>query len=257
METQTHICPACATKFSGNFCSHCGQKAHMQEVTFSSFVKTAFKSFFEVDRGFLHTLLQLLRQPQMVINSYMQGIGQRYTNPAKLLFIITSTYAFLALWLGLFDLERIALAELDTQEHGERFVLIFNLMKQYLNVFILLSVPFMAIGTYLAFKRRKKSYTYHLVLNAYIYSFTTVPMLLSVPFQYWLPRWLVAVGVVNSLIGLVYTVFVFKRNFEISIWRAIWKYILTSLVVVAIFFYIVFLVGVGYGVYMGINKGQV
>ncbi|TCI94315.1 DUF3667 domain-containing protein [Tenacibaculum sp. M341] len=87
-------CLNCGHPFTGNevFCPNCGQKANNKKITFSTFIREVFASFFSWDAKFWRTIFPLLFKPGKVSKDYIEGKRARYTNPFR--FYITMSILF-------------------------------------------------------------------------------------------------------------------------------------------------------------------
>ena len=74
---------------AGAFCSSCGQ-GHVERITLSTFAHELAGQFLEVDRGLLHTFVDLLRRPGTMIREYIQGRRRSYTSPLAYILIATA-----------------------------------------------------------------------------------------------------------------------------------------------------------------------
>ncbi len=227
-------CSTCGNNFEGNFCNNCGQKANASAsasaINFKSFSKTIIKSFFEVDKGFIHTFIELLKKPDIVISKYIKGEGSCYTNPAKLLFITSGVYAFIYIWLGLFNFKDL----FNTIPHSSTFSTYINLvyekLQQYLGIFLILMVPLKSLGTYIVFRKRKQSFTYHLILNAYIYSLIIIFLIIFLSVHLLVADNLIIRTFLDAAITLIFYSYVFKKYFRIKYPKAILLYIFSSII---------------------------
>jgi len=82
-------CLNCAAMMNGRFCSACGQ-GRVERITLSSFAHELAGQFLEVDRGLLHTFVDLLRRPGATIRGYIEGRRRSYTSPLAYILIATA-----------------------------------------------------------------------------------------------------------------------------------------------------------------------
>jgi len=89
-------CKNCNRSFTGKYCYNCGQK-YIEKITFKSLFSKVFE-IFELESGFILTLLTVLCKPKIFFDEYLSGKTKPYTNP--ILFMIT-IMAFIAILLHL------------------------------------------------------------------------------------------------------------------------------------------------------------
>jgi hypothetical protein len=73
----------------GAFCASCGQ-GHVDRITLSAFAHELAGQFLEIDRGLLHTFVDLLRRPGSMIREYIKGRRRSYTSPLAYILIATA-----------------------------------------------------------------------------------------------------------------------------------------------------------------------
>lgn len=89
IDKRESLCQNCGATMDGNFCSACGQ-GRVERITLSSFAHELAGQFLEVDRGFLHTFVDLLRRPGATIRAYINGRRRSYTSPLGYILIATA-----------------------------------------------------------------------------------------------------------------------------------------------------------------------
>lgn len=85
-ELEYHECSNCKTEYHGNYCPACGQRGDTKRLTFAEGVDTLLGIFYNFDRGFLHTLIDLFYRPGYMIRDYIRGRRSEYVKPIQLLF---------------------------------------------------------------------------------------------------------------------------------------------------------------------------
>ena len=87
--TAAQVCLNCGAPMEGAFCSSCGQ-GRVERITLSTFAHELAGQFLEVDRGLLHTFVDLLRRPGATIRDYIRGRRRSYTSPLAYILIATA-----------------------------------------------------------------------------------------------------------------------------------------------------------------------
>jgi Protein of unknown function (DUF3667) len=79
-------CLNCKQPLEGqeNFCSYCGQKNSIKQLSFTNFIGNLFSGFFSYDSRFWRTFIPLLTKPGKVSKEYIEGKRIRFVNPFQL-----------------------------------------------------------------------------------------------------------------------------------------------------------------------------
>jgi hypothetical protein len=85
----TPACLNCGATMGGAFCPSCGQ-GQVDRITLSTFAHELAGQFLEIDRGLLHTFVDLLRRPGAMIREYIGGRRRSYTSPLAYILIATA-----------------------------------------------------------------------------------------------------------------------------------------------------------------------
>jgi len=180
METpNTVTCKNCGNIFTGNFCNICGQKVINSRFLFKQILIDFFEATFNLDKGFFFTLILLLTNPKKVINEYLSGRTKRYFNPIKYLIIIAGLSALIVIATKSFDKNLDVVNSISSDEISSVGLKIINFMKSYINIIMLMLVPFFAFSFKLFFLRTKLNYTEHLIINCY--AFGTGILIINIP----------------------------------------------------------------------------
>jgi hypothetical protein len=91
--TEVSACLNCGEAMQGAFCSTCGQ-GQVDRITLSTFLHELTEQLLEVDRGLLHTFVELLRRPGAMIREYIGGRRRSYTSPLTYI-LIASAFSLL------------------------------------------------------------------------------------------------------------------------------------------------------------------
>ena len=140
-------------------CNVCHRQITKKRLTLKFLVNDALKNMFNLERGLFYTIIELVKQPEVVIKDYLDGDRYSYMNPFRFLLVAASFYAIVVSVFG-FSVEGII-----EMEDGTPMDLGF--IKEYSNLILLINVPLVALGSWLAFRRAKLNYAEHLVINAF------------------------------------------------------------------------------------------
>jgi hypothetical protein len=92
----TGICKNCDASLNGKFCSHCGQKGDIHQITMPHLGHEVFHALTHTDKGILLLIKDLLRRPGTVAKEYIEGKRKKYFSPFSFIVISTALSALLA-----------------------------------------------------------------------------------------------------------------------------------------------------------------
>jgi hypothetical protein len=223
-------CKNCETNFEGNYCPNCGQKFIERRFNMKDSLVWLFNSIFNLDRGFFHTSIQLIKQPGEVISKVLNGVTVRYTHPFRLLFIWATISTLLVVVFGVYDQTTDLVQDPNLTEEQIRVqTQMKELMKKYLSFIIMLIVPMVSFFSWLFYRKLQLNYAEHLVINAYALAMTTfigIPIIFA---QYFFHYTGIFTGIsmfLNvALVAYVYSAF-FKENYFASFFKFLLGFIL-------------------------------
>ena len=200
-------CKNCQDSLEENaqFCDNCGAKVIIDRITFKQLITELIINVFGIDSKFFLTLRKMATKPDEVLKEYLLGVRKKYVNPfaflaigAGLSLLIFNYFAddFIAIQsnfnseetakikemadLDLSTLKNISEKELKILEAKKKVAQIqiksMDKMLQFmLHYYNLLTFIFLPIYSLLSKWTYKKPHNYgeHIVINAYIYGFTT------------------------------------------------------------------------------------
>ncbi|MEM6842955.1 MAG: DUF3667 domain-containing protein [Bacteroidota bacterium] len=178
------------------------------------------------DKGIFFTIKELLIRPGEAIHKYLAGERKRYSNPIRFLVLVTTIASFITIKLDLF---RRLLSENSSpsNEGDQQFVQDMILfLYQYYNIIMFLSVPLLAVLTYLFFRRWGYNYAEHLTLSAFLSAEYMVLYLFIIVGVYYQPLLFNNIGLV-AWFG--YIVWALVSLFPGKKWKIIGKGILISI----------------------------
>lgn len=83
-------CLNCGTAFRGNYCPQCGQKATTGRLGFLSAIEHMLGTFTNMERGFVHTSIELFYRPGYMMRDYVEGKRSEYSRPLSMLFLLAT-----------------------------------------------------------------------------------------------------------------------------------------------------------------------
>ncbi|WP_299148360.1 DUF3667 domain-containing protein [uncultured Dokdonia sp.] len=222
------------------FCSHCGGKRIYNRLTWRNLIEDFFDRFFNLENSFVKTFVALFRQPEDVIGGYINGMRKKYL-PAFSYFAIaitfTSFYYYLLkgwFWDNYMTAQKLVYDESVPQAQLELQESIATLFMENQSLYMFLIIPFFAVMSKIVFWNYKKyNLVEHFVIYLYVYShFSMISVVMQIAFI-WSPTALNILSVIVFLLMLIYTIYVLKRLFKLT---------MASVLVKTLFFFLIFTV---------------
>lgn len=226
METQ-QACKNCGSILTGKYCSNCSQNADIHRFTLKHALHDFFHSFTHIDRGILFLIKELFTRPGYASKEYIEGKRKKYFNPFQYLFLAVAAATFLSVNYQLMGPK----ADVNTIGTGiNTFGLQYNaFIYKYFNVIQLVSVPVIALFSWLFYRKSGYNYAENLVFNTFLGAQRTLMYILIAPFLYIFNRyWFIPISV--YYIGwLIYYGWAFVQFFNEKKSTVIIKYIISIL----------------------------
>lgn len=170
-------CKNCENTVSKNFCSHCGQRTSVTAINFRTLKDEFQNNIFQINRGFLFTIKQLIVRPGHAIRDFISGKRKPFYKPLSFLLVTTTIYIFVSYLL---DVDSFLANFLNDFKEGfdnaktenDKFKLndtgIIEWLKTNQTYLVFVFVPVFSLASYIAFFKNKYNYYEHLVLQLYI-----------------------------------------------------------------------------------------
>ncbi len=192
-------CKNCGTLTNDEYCSHCGQKAVPERITFHYLIHEIIHFFTHAEKGFFFTTWSLIIAPEQTIKGFIDGKRKNYQKPVS----------YYLIWIAIYSIVLYSLEKLFGENKVVSFTDYFGpgettkFAISHLNVVLTLLVPVQAV--YMYFFLMKDHYNYFEALVAMLYGIGTV-----IFFQ-----------TVFVILALIY--FLFTRNAVTILWSDICK----------------------------------
>jgi len=148
-------CLNCGHSISGEFCSHCGQKADTARITPRSLIKSdILGSIWHVEARFFRTLKHVLLGPGRMAMDYISGKRIKYYNLFSLLLIL---FGFNVLALHFY-------LDLNPKEIPEDSSNIVDFFSKYSKTILFVLIPILALNAWILFKRIKLNLAEHVII---------------------------------------------------------------------------------------------
>nr|WP_321354774.1 DUF3667 domain-containing protein [uncultured Draconibacterium sp.] len=241
-------CPTCSSTAIDNYCSNCGQKIYHKRFTLKGFFSVVGNAL-NLERGFLHTMVWMFRNPGKVIDDYLYGRTKPYLNPLNYIIIISGVYAFIVLSLNILDsgVETINhLSGIDQLNSSPEATQLqeqwMETVKKYTNFIPLLMLPFSSLASKWYFRRKRLYYGEHLILNTYVLAHSILITIILAPLVLVIPGLLPIFTLVNLCFTFSYLTYAFRSYFKRSVFNAFAGTVFVYLVGVVLLMLIGFLI---------------
>lgn len=176
-----------------------------------------FLGIFNLERGLFYTIRELMLRPGEAIHNFLFTEKRiMHIKPMNFLILTVSVGIFLTLQtLENLDGEVISdgifnVGEQQDPEVKEIVGIVNGWISKYFNVFQMLKIPFIALTTFLLFKKAKLNYAEHLVINSYILGFSTVIYAIILPLNWFGNN----VLVLFTLLAILYNFWAYFQIFK-------------------------------------------
>ena len=164
-------CKNCGREFQDEYCSHCGQKAKVERITFVFIWHELLHFFTHIESGFFFTSWRMLISPGKTTTGFIEGKRKNYQSPISYFLIWIALYILLLYWIE--------------KAFGENIVINYKeyfgpssttkLAISHLSLVLTIVIPFDALYLYLLVTQ--KFYNYFESMTAVIYALGTIILL--------------------------------------------------------------------------------
>jgi len=171
----------------------------LERITNKYLLKSLLNEF-DLEKGWLYSLMALFRFPAKAIKDYFYRDRNRLVKPFKLLFFTVAIASFLTIQFEDSLMQNFQNSLLESSStigktenrytpffestNSKAGTLINQYFVQYFNVFNLMSVPVFALVSFLFFHRQPYNYAEHLVLNSYTIGYQSVIYIVCFPLYF-------------------------------------------------------------------------
>jgi hypothetical protein len=227
----TTTCKNCGQHFKGHFCHNCGQPASTHDINFHFLWHDIQHGFFHFDNGIFYTARQLFTRPGHTIREFIEGKRVRHFKPISLVIILATIYGLLSHTFHINVLSEIKITGLGNDEINAQQIK--EWIDSHFALVSLATLPFYALGTFIAFRKQGYNYMEHLVLNAFLAGQRLILHIAVFPIIYTLnstPN-LKSFTDLLSLVNLILMVWAFSQFFNRmskikTIWRTLFMYLI-------------------------------
>jgi len=218
------------------YCKSCGAKVIRNRLTIRNLFEHISETFFNYDNKLLQTFIQLFKQPEDVIVSYINGVRKKYVNPISFFGLALTLTGLSIFLLKKFYMQHLDFSSLfgDINLSQNAFDSSFSFGLEYNSLIYVAFIPISAIISWIVFIDKKYNLTEHAIIYLYSMSFLMVLMfflaqiaLLVTPSNYML------FSLLLWPLMFIYHCYILTRIFKLS---------LGSLIMKSMLFFILFFV---------------
>ncbi len=243
-------------KDENKFCSNCGAKIIHNRLTLKNLCSEFLQRFFNYDNTFFKTVRHMLTQPEVVIESFINGSRKKYINPLNFFLIslaITGLYNFL--YKSFLLEETMAYYETafgnmgGNNEFSDSMLKPFYFFLEYFNLFAFAAIPINALITKITFfNYRQHNFTEHIIINLYTVSqYQLVVYLFSIPLLFLSIEAQTILSFVLMFSFWFYFFYVFTRIYKLNAKQLFLKIFIIFIMMIGLLISI-FILGIVFGV---------
>lgn len=207
---ENNNCKNCQSVVAGNFCSTCGQSTNTHRLNSHFVVHDIQHGLLHFDKGVLYTIKELFTRPGHSIREYIEGKRVKHFKPISLVVLLATLYGLLTLY---FKTSVVGGFEMGNDPKStEIFQKIDEWASHHYVAYLLMTLPFVTLGSYLAFRKQRYNFIEHFVFAAFLLGQTLVLQLLFFPLTYFLAG-SPFLKVLTSFLGII--------AFGITVWANI------------------------------------
>jgi hypothetical protein len=253
MEVQptNHFCKNCGTSLQGPFCHACGQEYITERFTVRSLLTGFVANIFNIEKGFFHTTLELIRRPEKVLADYLDRNTIHYYHPVRFAVVWLAISVILTLYFGIYDgmMEQVLetyrnMGLVDSPETELRMRTTMDYMKNFLNIVPFFVIPFNSLFSWKMLHKRPLNYAEHLVMNTYLMGLATCIGMIPLAVYILIPQTVSWSFMISFALFMILYILVGKRFFQYSTIGALIRGIFIPILGYALFFTLSMLSGI-------------
>lgn len=228
MKAGVKNCLNCGNQVTDHYCPQCGQKRDTHRLSIGHFLlHDMLHGIWHLERGILFTLKEIVIRPGYVARDYIDGKRIKYYNFFSLLILSLAVNFFINRQLYVHE-------ELDPEL--QRYEAFLEFIERNGKLFLFLLMPFMALCSFLVFRRLRYNYTEHLIPPILLLiAGLIIDILGTLTDNFFGINWIEAHILELYLIGAfgIFMYYQFTRRVY-SFWGFLWRMLLTFLLFIVI-----------------------
>jgi len=201
-----------------DYCNICGAKVIRNRLTLKNLFSHFSEQFLNYDNKFIQTIYGLIKRPEVVIKSYVEGTRKKYINPVSFFAISLSISGLYLFFLRKFFPNAMNFSPLIKDEFQLKLTdEITNFLLDYNSLFYFAIIPLLALLSMIVFYNKKFNYTEHIVI--YLYTMSLGAVITSVIAFFILminPDLLFTFSMYSNLGLILYHCYLLKRVFKLN-----------------------------------------
>ena len=215
----------------------------INRITFRSIMEQILASF-NIEKGYLFTLKKLIMSPNAAVNGYLTNERHIHINPLKLLLPIVAIATFLTFQLNLQEEYMQMGAEMygsqeATSKATEASAKLVDVYNKYFNIFVLLSLPFIACASFWFFKKPSYNLAEHFVINCYLFAIQNGIYIVMFPLFYFFS----GAFIIYFILSTLYQIYFYLKIFNVKALSGSLKTIASLITAYALYY--IFLIAIG------------
>lgn len=191
---ESHICKNCNHQFEGYICSVCAQKVKYYSATPKGLFLEWWSVRKEDVKHFWFTTKELIKNPGKVIDEYLDGKRRKYYNSTNYFLLVASIVTILTIQFRAGDPAQSAESVnafyeslgFSMPKDNPGGALAFDFISTHYNIALMLTLPFLALGSFLTFKwffrNNSRKVGEHFVMHLFCYGLLNFLLIPFLPF---------------------------------------------------------------------------
>lgn len=207
-------CKNCQTpqRTDFNYCPNCGARVVHHRLSFKNLTYDITERYFNLDNTFINTVWLLCIRPEVVIDSYIQGVRRKFLNPISHLGIALTLSGLL-----IFIMQKVFTADIFDLYGGNRMSeelssKLYEAIFDYSTVMFVLYIPVFALAGYFTFNRKDYLISEYIIAFIYIMAqWSIVIFPISIITLLWDPAFYVSLSFPLLFVMILYCIFAMQR----------------------------------------------
>ena len=217
------VCKNCNHNIEGDYCSNCGQRTSIYQVTFKETYQDLVDALFSLNGPLLTTFKMLVVNPGWMFNEYLAGRRKKYYKPVTFFILMTAIYLLIR-WIINYDPNISTLLKVEDPYDSQILTNARSFML--LNIDKLLFAFVFSLGLIMKlFFFKKNSLAEFLAISFYLIGVYTVLTILNMFYIQYIDMTFQGIHLITMLLYFIYAmVSFFKKNKAIVIIKSILVY---------------------------------
>ena len=172
MTSESKYCRNCGTPVTKKYCENCGQRTSVYKVSFKETIHDFIDVAFSLNAPLFITLKQLVVNPGIILEEYVEGKRKKYYKPVAFFIITAVVYLVIRSAIG-FDPFKDTVVEVESTQDGQLLTKARDFMLFNINKLLFILVLTLALFSKLFFYKRY-SLAEYLAISFYLTGMNTL-----------------------------------------------------------------------------------